>query len=148
MKSRRKGKSNNSVASPKVLLDYVLQKCNNNIFFDPCPLNPNWIVDGLKLNWGKHKYIYVNPPFSNVKLWILKAKQEFQTNNNIQKILFLMKAECLGNNYSHGLENMCNIYCITNKLKFVGYTKTCGFSTVLLEFTRDKNKFWKTITLS
>lgn len=39
---------------------------------DPCPLNPNWTVDGLTLNWDGQR-VFVNPPFSNIKPWVEKA---------------------------------------------------------------------------
>jgi len=46
-------------------------------YYDPCPLNDNWEVDGLKTEW-KNK-TYCNPPFSNPLPWVKKAIEE----NNI-----------------------------------------------------------------
>lgn len=40
-------------------------------WFDPCPLDPDWAVDGLKLNWMDRTF--VNPPYSNPKPWVEKA---------------------------------------------------------------------------
>jgi len=40
-------------------------------WFDPCPLNPEWTVDGLQLNWPHRTF--VNPPYSNPKPWVEKA---------------------------------------------------------------------------
>jgi hypothetical protein len=40
-------------------------------WFDPCPFNPEWQVDGLKLNWPDRTFI--NPPYSNPKPWVEKA---------------------------------------------------------------------------
>jgi hypothetical protein len=48
---------------PEVLLHEV---------YDPCPSNPT--VDGLHTSWKA--YNYVNPPFRDLKQWVLKALEE------------------------------------------------------------------------
>jgi len=41
-------------------------------FFDPCPVNPKF--DGLLIDWKK--YNYVNPPYSDLPMWVIKAIEE------------------------------------------------------------------------
>lgn len=40
-------------------------------WYDPCPLNPDWILDGLGTNWPDGTYI--NPPYKDIKKWVAKA---------------------------------------------------------------------------
>ena len=54
-------------------------------WFDPCPLNPNWTVDGLKLDW-KDK-TFVNPPYSKPKPWVEKAIEESKRGKRIVMLL-------------------------------------------------------------
>ena len=47
-----------------------------NFNFDPCPIN--WVagdIDGLKIEWGTATFC--NPPYSQTKLWIKKAHDEW-----------------------------------------------------------------------
>jgi len=41
-------------------------------WFDPCPYNPDWEIDGLKIEWPNMP-IFINPPYSNPTPFILKA---------------------------------------------------------------------------
>lgn len=59
-----------------------------NVFedwFDPCPLNDNPIIDGLKIDW-KDK-TYVNPPYSSPKEWVIKAILEYKKGKRIVMLL-------------------------------------------------------------
>jgi hypothetical protein len=41
-------------------------------FFDPCPFNPDYVLDGLTdVDWPER--VFINPPYSNVTPWIDKA---------------------------------------------------------------------------
>lgn len=40
-------------------------------FFDPCPYNPDWDINGLEVEWPKR--VFINPPYSNVTPWIERA---------------------------------------------------------------------------
>lgn len=43
-----------------------------NFDFDPCPFQSTF--NGLEIEWGKSNF--VNPPYSQLKLWCKKAFQE------------------------------------------------------------------------
>ena len=54
-------------------------------WFDPCPLNPNPLIDGLKIDW-KDK-TYVNPPYSKPLVWVEKAIEENKKGKLIVMLL-------------------------------------------------------------
>lgn len=56
-------------------------------YFDPCPLNYKPEIDGLLINWGERTY--VNPPYSNVLPWVLKAVEEHNKGKTVVMLLKL-----------------------------------------------------------
>jgi len=56
-------------------------------WFDPCPLNPEWLIDGLNINWKDRTF--VNPPYSGPLEWVQKSIDEHQTNGHT--IVLLLK---------------------------------------------------------
>jgi len=48
-----------------------------NFNFDPCPLNS--IFDGLQVKWDKR--CFINPPYSRIKDFLIKAHYEIQQGN-------------------------------------------------------------------
>ena len=64
---------NDSSKSPKWMFD-LFHDC-----FDPCPLDDNPKIDGLKINWKKRNF--VNPPYSDKLPWIKKAIEEQKKGN-------------------------------------------------------------------
>lgn len=54
------------------------------ILFDPCPLKPGF--DGLAVDWKP--VTFVNPPYSQVKTWLIKAHQELK-KGNCHTVIFL-----------------------------------------------------------
>lgn len=54
--------------------------------FDPCPID--WVVgdtDGLKIDWGTCSF--VNPPYSQTKLWIKKAHHEWAKGKTVVMLI-------------------------------------------------------------
>lgn len=45
-----------------------------NFDFDPCPIDPQF--DGLSVEWGKSNF--VNPPYNQIELWLLKGLEEWK----------------------------------------------------------------------
>ena len=54
-----------------------------NFDFDPCPLNSTF--DGLKIDWKKRNFI--NPPYSNIEVFLEKGHKEL--NNKKNKVLII-----------------------------------------------------------
>lgn len=64
--------------------------------FDPCPIT--WKVgdpDGLIVDWAPRTF--VNPPFSNVALWIKKASEEYKNG----KLVVMLINAVTGTNAFH-----------------------------------------------
>ena len=60
--------------------------------FDPCPLNDNWTVDGLTLDWAQTTF--VNPPYKRLKStkkhglgWVEKAHDESQKGKTVVMLI-------------------------------------------------------------
>ena len=84
-------------------------------FYDPCPLNPNPEIDGLKIEWkGK---TYVNPPYSNPLPWVEKAIEE---NKKGKYIILLLKLDCSTKWFRLLIEAGAHILFVNERIKFNG----------------------------
>lgn len=63
----------------------------DNGYFDPCPYNENYIVNGLTIEWGYK--CFVNPPFSNIKGFVEKAIDEIKFGKT-KFVWFLVPLNC------------------------------------------------------
>jgi len=54
-------------------------------YYDPCPLNPNPVINGLEIEWEDHTF--VNPPYSKPHLWVSKAIEENKKGKTIALLL-------------------------------------------------------------
>lgn len=78
---------------------------------DPCPRHPT--EDGLEIDWKER--VFVNPPYSQVNLWLAKAHKEIQKNSEV--IVFLVFANTdtqWFHNWCYGQYDYCTI-----ELRFV-----------------------------
>jgi len=57
-------------------------------WFDPCPLDPDFLVDGLELDWSSYDKVFVNPPYSKPLPWVRKA---ISTRREGQVIVMLLR---------------------------------------------------------
>ena len=83
-------------------------------WFDPCPLNPNPTIDGLKLDW-KDK-TFVNPPYSNPSEWIYKAIEESKKGKTIA---LLMRFDPTTKYFRALIENNAHIFYCGERLEFI-----------------------------
>jgi hypothetical protein len=95
-------------------------------WFDPCPLNPTWIIDGLELEWESKTF--VNPPYSNPLPWVKKGIYESQRGNTI---VFLLKHDSSTKWYQLLHEAGARFLPIQGRLKY-GTNKTAAFPSVLV----------------
>jgi hypothetical protein len=65
-----KWSGNNNYGTPEYL--YTALDMEFGFTLDPCPLNPNFTVDGLKLDWTGQR-VFCNPPWSDILPWVTKA---------------------------------------------------------------------------
>lgn len=113
---------NDNYATPK-----WLKKCFIN-YFDPCPLNENPNINGLKLDWKE--FTYVNPPYSDPLPWVIKAIIEMNKGN-----IVIMLLRC---DPSTKVWKLCHTYgeilYFGRRIKFNG--KTPYFSSMLVIFSK------------
>ena len=98
-----------SHSTPKWIMDMFKD------WFDPCPLNPNPEVDGLKIEWGKRTYC--NPPYSNPMPWVEKAIEESQKG---KKIVMLLNVDTSTKWYAKLNEANAHFIWFAERLKFSG----------------------------
>lgn len=85
--------------------------------FDPCPLNSTF--DGLKIDWNGN--IFVNPPYSQVKQWLIKAHQELKKNARLIVFLVFTNTDTAWfHDYVYG---KAELRFIRGRIKFDGFSK-------------------------
>jgi len=103
--------------------------------FDPCPLNDNFNIDGLKEEWAQKTF--VNPPYSKLKTtkknglgWIEKGHQEAQKG---KLIVFLLPART-DTEWFHDiiLKNNYEVRFIKGRLKFGDKKGSAPFPSILV----------------
>lgn len=53
--------------------------------FDPCPVDADF--DGLKIDW--HGHVFINPPYSDIEMWVEKAITESQYDRVLSLTMLL-----------------------------------------------------------
>ena len=82
-------------------------------WFDPCPLDSNPEVDGLKIDWEDKTY--VNPPYSKPLPWIEKAIEE---NKKGKRIAMLLKVDTSTKGFKLLHNHGARFLWINGRLKF------------------------------
>ena len=77
--------SNDNYITPSEIYDQLNDEFHFND--DACPLDPNGI-DGLLREWGS--LTFMNPPYSRIEEWCMKAVQEM---NNGKTVVALLKCD-------------------------------------------------------
>ncbi len=131
---------NDSVATPDYMLDDIRSEFGE--FFDPCPFDPEFKVDGLKLeDWGETTF--VNPPYSDIKPWIEKGLEEAGKGRTI---VFLIPVRTNSAYWQKlVLPYADEIRFLDKCIEFKGYKKTCPFGLCLVVFRSSRKKLTPTI---
>jgi hypothetical protein len=113
-----KTRINDSVQTPHHL--YADLDAEFHFTDDPCPLNPNPRVDGLKRTWGSSTF--VNPPFSDIVPWVIKAIEEMQRG----KVIVLLITARVSSKYwfEFVFPFASEIRFLEGKVKFEGHLGT------------------------
>lgn len=120
------GSKNDDVETPDDLYKELNEEFKFD--FDPCPLKASF--DGLSIDWGSCNY--VNPPFSDVKSWVIKALEQLVKG---KKTIMLITAR-LNSRYwaQYVLPYASEIRVITHRIQFKGFDKPFGPAVVLVIF--------------
>lgn len=94
-------------------------------YFDPCPLNPKW--DGLNIAWKK--YNFVNPPYSEIALWLNKAERELVKGH---RSVFLIPARTDTRWFHDIIYRVYRIEFIKGRLKFGNSKNSAPFPSMLV----------------
>jgi hypothetical protein len=120
-----------SVSTPEYIVKAIRDEFGE--FTDPCPYNPKFDAkvdkDGLTTEWGDVSF--VNPPYSSVKPWFKKSREQWLLNKTV--ILFV-KLRNLGTQYARKYIPGAEVRIMVNKVKFPGYENTALFNNILVIF--------------
>lgn len=104
--------------------------------FDPCP--PFHSFDGLSISWHREKVCFVNPPYSEMALWVEKAYNEWKLGSTI----ILLIPPRTDTRYFHDYINLnAEIRFIKGRVKFIhpdtGEGKAAPFPSIYVIFRGD-----------
>ena len=122
-------KKSDNWATPKKLYERLM----NLGYYDPCPLYAK--EDGLKSEWKIKNF--VNPPYSKLKEWIIKAIEEHKKN---KEIIMLIPARTDTKAFKLLYEYGSHFVFISGRLKF-NEQGSAPFPSVLVNITGKKSTF-------
>lgn len=96
--------------------------------FDPCPLNSE--IDGLTIDWGSS--VFVNPPYSNIKNFLIKAHAEL--NKESKTIVFLVPSRTDTRWFHDYVYGKAELRFIKGRLKFGGAKNSAPFPSMICIF--------------
>lgn len=102
-------------------------------YYDPCPLYAE--EDGLTKEW--HEKNFVNPPYSNLKEWIIKAIEEHKKE---KEVILLIPARTDTHAFKLLYDYGAHFVFITGRLKF-NARGTAPFPSVLINLTGTPSTF-------
>lgn len=98
--------------------------------FDPCPLGG---TTGLEDDWGAH--VFCNPPYSNIKGFLEKAKCELSKGSKV--IVFLVPSRTDTRWFHDHVYNQAEIRFIKGRLKFGNSKNSAPFPSMIAIFRRN-----------
>ena len=102
-------------------------------YFDPCPYQSTF--DGLTIEWRNKNY--VNPPYSKLKVWIIKAIEEAKKG---KEIILLIPARTDTQAFKLLYDYGSHFVFITGRLKYSD-KNTAPFPSMLVNITGKKSTF-------
>lgn len=102
-------------------------------YFDPCPIEAK--EDGLTIEWKEKNF--VNPPYSKLKVWIIKAIEEAKKQ---KEIILLIPARTDTQGFKLLYEYGAHFVFITGRLKFSD-KGTAPFPSMLVNITGERSTF-------
>jgi site-specific DNA-methyltransferase (adenine-specific) len=99
--------------------------------FDPCPLTADF--NGLEIPWTKR--VFVNPPYSNIKAFLIKAKHEIELGNS-DLIVFLAASRTDTSWFHDYVYGKAELRFIRGRLKFGDSKNTAPFPSLIAIFKK------------
>ena len=125
-------KLRDSVRTPQHIIESLEKEFGP--LFDPCPFNPAFDPkihpDGLEISWAD--VTFVNPPYSNVKPWIINAHKESRTLD--KTVILLIKTQHVCTEYFRRYGVGTELRFFSHRLKFASFSNVAHFSSVLVFF--------------
>ena len=100
-----------------------------NFDFDPCPINNTF--NGLEIDWKSKNF--VNPPYSQLKLWIEKAYKEYEKG---KLVVMLIPARTDTIAFHKYIYNQAEIRFIKGRLKFSNSKNSAPFPSMIVIFKK------------
>ena len=108
---------------------------NEYAFYDPCPYMSK--KDNLKEKW--QPYCFINPPYSQIKIWINTIIEKLEKNEI--EVLYLLIPSRTDTKYFHRLVSLpykIDVVFIKGRLKFSN-SNSAPFPSCLIRIQRDIN---------
>lgn len=127
------GSKNDDVQTPKWLYQALNERYSFN--HDPCPFKWKGEVEGgapngLSSEWGTRSF--VNPPFSQIKVWLKKGLEEYQKG---KLVVFLISARVNSKYWSDLVfPNATGIQFLQGFFKFQDFERPLPVPIAVVEF--------------
>jgi hypothetical protein len=130
-------KKTDSVKTPEYILKMVRDEFGEELY-DPCPFNPTFDPykhkDGLNTEWGPVSF--VNPPYSFIRPWLRKAREQWLLGKT--SVIFI-KLSNLGTQYCRKYIPGAEVRILVDKVQFPGYSNTAIFNNIFIIFRAGKH---------
>tara|TARA_R110000824_G_scaffold222578_1_gene410245 strand:- start:23 stop:451 length:429 start_codon:yes stop_codon:yes gene_type:complete len=119
----------------------LLEEIKNEFgeLFDPCPKDFDYSFNGLDISWSREKVCFVNPPYSQIKLWVEKCYKESLLGS---KIVLLIPARTDTRYFHSFINNKADVRFIKGRLKFIHpdgrNSKSAPFPSILCLYGCDE----------
>lgn len=136
MPEQKPGRSRQDYATPPELLNAVKLRLKISSFsIDLAAFGNNtaairWIDEqqnSLNRQWNYPTWMWLNPPFGETELWVMKAY--LQTNLHKSQLAMLVPAAVGSNWWKDWVHNKCQVLFLNGRITFVGetncYPKDC-----------------------
>ncbi len=119
-------------STPIDLYNKLNEEFNFNL--DPCPLRS--LTDGLDIEWNGN--VFINPPYSNVKSFLQKGKDELK-KNNAKVLVFLLASRTDVKWFHEYVYNKPNVEIrfIKGRLKFGNSKSSAPFPSMIVIFRNE-----------
>lgn len=123
-------------STPQHVLDYITR--NFGTYFDPCPLHSRHDCFSRSFNWPDKKEtpIFINPPFSELKRWVILASDLFERAKykNVIVLCGIQRKTMSSLYFRDRVYGKAEMRVLPGNLCFGDHKTPANFSTCLLVF--------------